>query len=164
MATRREILEASLAKKEASFNAKLSEHMQDVIGAQGEPMAGHKRGDQVLARWRKQESALKRADDGIQKTKTALEREDYRDAIKAEAANVLAKMPLEIQALVSDGVLSQWTKHPTFFFVDGVDKARIRFNDGVLSHRYAGRIEDKNQYAKFRDTYNELNRKLNKPS
>lgn len=162
MATRREILEASLAKKEASFNAKLSEHMEDVIGAQGEPMAGHRRGNQVLARWEKQNSALKRADEGIQKTKAALEREDYRDARNAEAASTLANMPLEIQALVSEGVLIQWAKHPTFFFVDGVDKARIRFNNGVLSHRYARQIEDKDQYAKFRDTYNELNRNLSK--
>lgn len=33
MTTRREILERSLAKKKEAFNAKLNEHIADVIGA-----------------------------------------------------------------------------------------------------------------------------------
>jgi len=53
-------------------------------------------------------------------------------------------------------LLWQWRKHPTIFFVSGVDKARIGWNEkeGVAYHKFFKTIEDADQRQKFRETYN----------
>lgn len=158
--TRREILEASLKKKQAAFDALLGDHFDDVKGAQGEPMAGHRGGEKVLARWEKQNNRLKTLQASIDKTKAALEREDQRGADKSQASNLLSDMPQPIRDLVAEGKLNQWVKYPTVFFVEGVDKARIQYKKGVLSHKYTRSITCKDQWATFRDTFNNLKAKL----
>jgi hypothetical protein len=45
------------------------------------------------------------------------------------------------------------------FFVKGVEKARIVVTEsGEIAHRYLRKISNKEQYAIFRDTYNEVRR------
>lgn len=159
--TRRQTLEASLARKEAKFNEALSSHMYDVKGAQGEPMAGHHGGEKVLSRWERQNNSLRRQSEGIEKTKKALEREDYRDLVKVDAQEKLLKMPQIIQDLVSDGTLNQWKKHPTIFFVDGVSKARIQIKGGKAYHRFASQCANNEEFQLFRSIYNKVNKEVN---
>jgi len=159
--TRREILEASLAKKDAKFNASLEAHMSDVRGAQGEPMAGHRGGEKVLSRWNKQNNSLRFQQESIDKTKTALEREDWRDAEKLHANEVLLTMPQIIQEMTKNGKLNQWAKHPTIFFVNGVKKSRIQIKKGKAHHRFARQCENEEQFQKFRTVYNEINKAVN---
>ena len=157
MATRLEVLEASLVKRRAKFDASLGAHIVDVKGANGQPLNDKRDGHVTLNRWERQNDALRAKQEGIEKTKRAIEREQGKIA---DCAGAMADMPPEIVALVNDGVLIQWRKHPTTFFVDGVDKARIQYKKGRLSHRYSSAIKDKDQWAKFRDTYNGLNKVL----
>ena len=76
---------------------------------------------------------------------------------------VSSEIPKAIMDLVEQGTLTQWRKHPNFFFVVGVDKARILwdFDRKVVAHRYISAIKDKGQWALFRDVYNRLNAQLN---
>jgi len=161
MATRREILEASLKKKQDKFDQDLSIHMDDVRGAQGEPMAGHSGGEKVLSRWEKQNKSLKRQNDSIEKTKRALEREDDRDYNKQQAANLLKEMPKIFQDMVADGTLNQWIKYPNTFFVEGVEKARIQFKKGKAFHKYARHSGNYEQFQKFKAVYNQINQVVN---
>lgn len=159
--TRRKILEASLAKKESDFNTTLALHMDDVKGAQGEPMAGHRGGEKVLTRWEGQNSKLLRKQESIEKTRNALKREDDRDADKSYAADILLDMPEIIQNMVKDGKLNQWTKHPTIFFVEGVSKARIQIKKGKAFHRFAKQVANNEEFQIFRSIYNEINKEVN---
>ncbi|MNY60619.1 hypothetical protein D3C86_1971960 [compost metagenome] len=71
------------------------------------------------------------------------------------------ELPAPIKALMGSGVLTQWRKHPRFFFVAGVDKARIALmDDGQIGHRYLSSIPSKDQYAIFRETFNSLRAQL----
>lgn len=157
---RLEILKNSLEKKEALFNAKLSDHMDDVRGGQGEPMAGHRGGERVLRRWDKQNNALKTLDASIEKTKAAIEREEYKIANVAAHNEELPELLLQ---LVEQGVLTQWRKFPNIFFVVGVDKARIGWDTKkkVAYNKFYRDITCDEQKKKFREVYNSIHRKLN---
>ena len=136
--------------------------MEDVRGAQGEPMAGHRGGEKVLSRWEAQNRALLRKQESIDKTLSALAREDERDADKAFAKSTLSDMPAIIQTMVEDGRLNQWGKHPTVFFVEGVSKARIQIKKGKAYHRFATKVANNEEFQIFRTVYNEINKKVNK--
>lgn len=158
--SRLEILKNSLEKKQSAFYAKLSEHMNDVRGAQGEPMAGHRGGERVLRRWDKQNNSLKTLDASIEKTKAAIEREEYKIANVAAHNEELPELFLK---LVNDGVLNQWRKFPNIFFVEGVDKARIGWDakKKVAFNKYYREITCDEQKKKFRDVYNSIFNQLN---
>lgn len=150
---RLQILEASLAKKKAAFDASLSAHISDVKRANGQPLNDKRNGHVTLNRWDRQDQALRAKKEGIEKTERAIEIE--RGKI-VETTCALDRMPQPILDLVESGVLAQWRKHPHTFFVAGVDKARISFKDGQLTHKYSSSITDKAQWAIFRDTFNGL--------
>lgn len=155
-ASRLEILKASLAKKEAAFDAKLAGHFATVKQANGQPLTDKRSGRATLAKWEKQNEALRSARSGIEVTKRAIEREESK--IQAVAS---VELPAAIRKLLDAGILTQWRKHPNMFFVEGVDRGRIvwRGEGQELAHRYVREIPA-DQYAKFRDTYNTLRREL----
>lgn len=159
--SRLEILKQSLEKKEKAFDLKLNAHFDDVKSANGQPLNDKRNGHVTLDRWERQNNSLRSLDEGIQKTKNAIEKEESKIAY-VELIN--QEVPQEILDLVANGKLVQWRKHPTIFFVKGVDKARIVWDTkrNVVAHRYISDIKDKEQWAKFRDVYNALNKVLNK--
>ena len=89
-----------------------------------------------------------------------IEREEDKIA-NVESTNGF--IPSEILSLVENGELVQWRKHPTTFFVAGVEKARIVWDEKrkILAHRYIREVTDKEQYSKFAKTFNSLNAVLN---
>ncbi|WP_368568149.1 hypothetical protein [Acinetobacter nosocomialis] len=159
--SRLEILKQSLEKKEKAFDLKLNAHFDDVKSANGQPLNDKRNGYVTLDRWERQNNSLGSLNEGIQKTKDAIEREELKIALVNQTNK---DIPKEILDLVANGELIQWRKHPTFFFVKGVDKARIFWDPkrNVVAHRYISEIKDKEQWAKFRDIYNALNKVLNK--
>lgn len=159
--SRLDILKKSLDKKQKAFDEKLSMHMDDVRGAQGEPMAGHRGGEKVLRRWEKQESSLRTLDESIQKTKKAIEREEYKINRVEQSKGELPQIFFD---LVEDGLLNQWRKHPNVFFVFGVDKARIGYDKktGKAYNKYYRMIEDETQKQLFKDAWGIIYNKLNK--
>lgn len=149
MSKRLSILEASLAKKNAEFDQRLSDHMGDVRSANGQPLNDKRCGAATMKRWDKQSGALRTLNQSIEKTKEAIEREQNK------IANVDAtEIPDALRAMVAAGELVQWRKHPETFFVPGVDRGRIVWvqSEKILGVRYASEIP-KDQYPKFRDTF-----------
>ena len=56
-------------------------------------------------------------------------------------------MPEEIQKLINDGTLKQWGKYPHIMFVEGVDKARIIWDDRkkVVMHKILKEVTEECQ-------------------
>lgn len=148
--SRLEILESSLAKKTAAFDAKLSDHMAAVRSANGQPLNDKRNGHATLSRWERQNDVLRALDRSIESTKAEIDRE------KCRIANVSQfDVPTCLREFVESGVVTQWMKHPRFFFVTGVDKARIVvLDDGTIAHRYLKDVPSREQYAVFRDVFN----------
>ena len=71
----------------------------------------------------------------IEKTKMAIEREESK--IRRIDCNKDI-MPEEIQVLINNGTLRQWGKYPHIMFVEGVDKARIIWDDKkkLVMHKF----------------------------
>ena len=160
MGTRLEILKRSLDNKKDLFNEKLQEHMSTVKQANGQPLNDKRNGQATLNRWERQNQSLVNIREGIEKTERAIEREESK--IKGvEVANTTT--PYEILSLIASGDLIQWRKHPNTFFVTGVDKGRIVWDNKkkVVAHRYYSQIPDKIQKSVFAKIYNDLNRALN---
>jgi hypothetical protein len=157
---RLDVLKQSLEKKEALFNTKLMAHYDDVKSANGQPLNDKQNGFATMNRWEKQNDSLRNLDKSIEATKSAIAREESKQEY---VEYVSSEIPKEIMDLVEQGTLTQWRKHPNFFFVVGVDKARIfwDFERNVVAHRYIREIKDKGQWALFRDVYNSLNAQLN---
>lgn len=154
MATRIEILKASLAKKEDRFDAKLQEHFDTVAMANGQPLNDKRNGRTTLNKWDKQNESLRTLNDSIQRTKYAIEREELKIA---NASMVV--IPPYIQQAIDEGLITQWRKFPRFFFVNGVNGGRIVLDEktGSIAHRYLSKVT-KEEYPIFRDVFNKLNK------
>ena len=159
--SRLDILKASLEKKQAKFNRKLNEYFSDVKSANGQPLNDKRNGYSTMKRWDRQNDALSRMQKEIEKTQTAIEREEGRIRCIDRNRN---SMPEEIQELINDGTLKQWGKYPHIMFVEGVDKARIIWDDRkkVVMHKFVSSITDTEQRRKFARVYNSLNASINK--
>jgi hypothetical protein len=159
MSKRLSVLTQSLSKKQALFDNKLSDHFSTVKATNGQPLNDKRNGQATLNKWNRQNESLRALDQGIQKTVDAIAREEGRIAL-VDIAN--ESMPPEITELVANGTLSQWRKHPTTFFVVGVEKARIVWNGEkkIVAHRYVGEIKDRDQHRKFASVFNELKRNI----
>jgi len=155
--SRIDILKKSLENKKKLFDEKLDQHFKTVKQANGQPLNDKRGGRSTLKKWETQDNALRRLNDEIEKTKTALENEIYKTE---NADSVKDTMPEPIIEMLNSGELTQWKNFPNFFFVVGVEKARIQFKDGVLSHRYYKDIPDKEQRIIFAKCFNELNAKI----
>ncbi len=161
MSKRLEILQASLAKKEALFAAKLQNHFDTVKEANGQPLNDKgRKGRATLNKWEKQSDSLRLVEKEIEKTKAAIEKEQNKIAGVNIANDTL---PKEILDLVASGVLIQWRKFPNTFFVEGVEKGRMMWDSKkkLLFNRYYADIPTPEQKAKFREVYNPLNAILN---
>lgn len=148
--TRLETLEQSLLKKQAEFDQRLDSHFSDVRSANGQPLNDKRNGASTMKRWDRQNDSLRKLNESIEKTKAAIERE--KSIIKH---SLTVDVPLCLRGFVDSGQVTQWRKHPRFFFVTGVETARIvLLDDGKIAHRYVKEISNKEQFAVFRDVYN----------
>lgn len=154
MSKRLAILKASLSKKEALFSDKLQQHFDTVKQANGQPLNDKRNGQATLSKWDKQSDALRNLESSIQRTKDAIEREEMKIAL-AESVDI----PDFMQKAINDGLITQWRKHPRFFFVTGVKHGRIVLNEetGMIAHRYLSKVS-KDEYPAFRDIFNKLNK------
>jgi len=160
MSKKLEILKQSLAKKEQKLNAKFDQHFATVKQANGQPLNDKRNGQATLNKWERQNEGIRTMQKSIEATKQAIEIEEYK--IKGvEHANTF--IPVEIQKLVETGELIQWRKHPHTFFVPGVDKARIVWDEKrkVVAHKFVSAITVQDQRTKFVRIYNPLNALLN---
>jgi len=150
VSNRLDILKASLVKKQANFDLKFQSHMDDVKSANGQPLNDKRDGHKTLSRWDRQNESLRNLTASIKKTEEAIDREESKLAYVS-----LFDVPICLQELLAEGKITQWKKHPNFFFVNGVEKARIHvLDDGTIAHRYIKEISSQEQYAIFRDVFN----------
>lgn len=154
VSNRLEILNASLAKKEARFNERLQNHFDTVKQANGQPLNDKRNGRATLNKWDRQSDSLRRLESSIQRTKDAIEREQMKIA-HASSVNI----PVFMQKAIDDGLITQWRKFPRFFFVNGVTHGRIVLDEqsGTIGHRYLNKVP-KDEYPVFRDVFNKLNK------
>jgi hypothetical protein len=145
-----------LIKKEALFDTKLQDHMDTVRMANGQPLNDKRNGRATLNKWERQNDSLRTLKVSIQKTKDAIDKE----MTKIVNVESLA-LPPYIQEAIDAGLITQWRRHPRFFFVVGVEKGRIALNEqnGTISATYIREIPD-DQYATFRDVYNGIAQKV----
>lgn len=158
--SRLDVLKKSLENKQAQFDRKLQAHMDCVKQANGQPLNDKRNGQATLSKWERQNESLRSLNVSIEKTKEAIDREESKVA-RVESVN----LPDPIKKLIESGSLTQWRKHPTYFFVNGVDKARIVLLDnGGIAHKFLTSIPSQEQYAIFRDVFNGLRRDLANPA
>lgn len=155
--SRIEILKISLEKKQKLFDQKLQEHFEAVKQANGQPLNDKRNGAATIRKWDRQNDALKSLQDGIEKTKGAIEREEWK--IKGKDSEY-ASFPPCVQEAISAGTLKQWGKHPHILFVSGVETGRIVVEDDKILARYHNKIPTKEQYSIFRDVFNGLLKKI----
>lgn len=152
---RLEILENSLTKKEAELAQRINTHLDDVKKANGQPLNDKRNGRATLDRWDEQRRMIRKTEESIEKTKRAIDKE------KNKIARVeLFTVPAAIQELLDAGVLTQWRKYPNRFFVKGVEKARIVYENGKIFAAHHTEIPNQEQYAIFRDICKSLARKI----
>ena len=149
-------LKKSLDKKEQDFQRRFDAHVASVKEANGQPLNDKRNGQVTLNRWEKQNDAIRRQLESIENTKNAIEREQDKIA-GVQHANTF--LPTEILELVEKGELIQWRKHPHIFFVAGVEKARIIWDEKKkhVAHKYVTSVTEKEQRSKFARVYNQLN-------
>lgn len=149
------ILEASLQKKREKLKAMETAHYADVAQANGQPLNDKRGGHAVMRRWDRQCSAMTKQLGEIQKTLDAI---DYEKALIVDCAKTKETLPEAIVQAMSNGTIVQWRKYPNRFFVPGVDKARIIWDQKAqrLSCSHVASLPDNEQYTAFRDVYNSL--------
>lgn len=156
--SRLEILKASLAKKEALVDAKISNHFETVASANGQPLNDKRNGASTMRQWERQNDSIRAAVAGVEVTKAAIEREENKIA---GCEIVKDSLPASILEALENGVITQWRRHPETFFVVGVEKGRFVWKDGKLWHRYAKEIptdEEKDIfYALYKKLVDEIN-------
>jgi hypothetical protein len=156
---RLEILEASLIKKEASLNDKFENHFASVKQANGQPLNDKRNGQATLDKWERQNEAIRNQQKSIEVTKNAIEKEKS----KIRGVEISKEtLPSCILDMIESGQLIQWRKHPNTFFVEGVDKARICWDDKkkLIFTRYKNAITDKDVWKIFATTFNTLLKQL----
>jgi hypothetical protein len=160
MSKKLEILKNSLVKKEKVLDEKFDNHFATVKQANGQPLNDKRNGQATLNKWERQSDSIRTQKASIEKTERAIEIEEGKIS-EVEHTNTF--IPAEILHCVENGELNQWRKHPTTFFVSGVDKARIVWDNKkkVVAHRYVRSITDQEQRSKFAKLYNRLNIALN---
>lgn len=156
MSARMEVLQRSLERKQAAFDARLAAHFDAVRATNGQPLNDKRNGAATLRQWERQNDALRTAQASIEVTQAAIEREAA--TIERVAA---VELPAAIQSRIDTGELSQWRKYPNTFFVAGVEKARIvLLPDGQVAHRYARCITDPEQRLVFARVYNAIHAEI----
>lgn len=154
MSKRLEILKLSLAKKESLFNERLQQHFDTVKEANGQPLNDKCNGRATLNKWDKQSEGLRIIESSIQRTKDAIEKEEMKISFASSVS-----IPRFMQEAIDAGLITQWRKHPRFFFVTGVKHGRIVLNEetGTIAYRYLNKVP-RGEYPTFRDVFNSLNK------
>ena len=149
------ILEKSLEKKKSLFDDKLQNHFDTVKQANGQPLNDKRNGQATLNKWERQNESLRNLKESIEKTEKAIEREIGK-IIDCDGAK--ENLPDIVIEMINDETLIQWRKHPNTFFVVGVDKARIVWDNKkkIIFHRYSKTITDKDQWKLFAQTFNKI--------
>jgi len=157
MSKRLEILKNSLEKKKLRENALFERYFASVKSANGQPLNDKRNGHKVMQEWEKKEEAIRSAIKESEKTKSAIEREQSKIE-RCENAN--SALPNAILERIKNGTLTQWRKHPNRFFVVGVEKARLIYEDNKLKFSYKQEIPTPEQTLRFEavamEIYNEL--------
>lgn len=158
---RLEILEASLAKKEAELERRFDEHFGTWKQTNGQPMNDKRNGNAFFNKVDRQNDGIRSLKDSIQKTKDAIDREK---STAAYVKGVRSELPKSINSLINKKSLTQWKKYPNTFFVSGVDKARIVWNKkkNRVEHKFTNTITDPEQRKKFAQIFNSLHSEFNK--
>lgn len=139
-------LESSLAKKYECLNALTQTHMDSAREANGQPLNDKRNGMATMKRWDKQQAAISAQLKEIEKTEEAIE--DEKELLN-EIAAWRKVLPQPIISAMDSGEITQWRRHPNRFFVSGVPKARIVWDEktGKLSSAHtnnlAGESHDK---------------------
>lgn len=154
MSKRLDILTASLAKKKAELDRRFAEHFTDVRSANGQPVNDKRNGNSTIVRWERQSEAIRNLEKSIEKTEAAIEREQNKIGDCEIACETL---PVAILERMDSGELIQWRKFPNRFFVPGVQKARIVWdNKRGLCTSYESYISDPAQRVKFQRVIDQL--------
>ncbi len=156
MTNRLNVLKESLEKKKALLESKFDEYFKDVASTNGQPLNDKRNGRATLNRWDKQSAAIRKLQEEITITKSAIEKEEGKINDVRKTNDTLPQAILE---LVESGVLQQWRKHPTTFFVTGVSKGRIQWTGNNLAHKYLRDVPG-TEYPLFRDVFNQLRKDL----
>ena len=157
--SRLSVLESSLVKKQAALDAAIADHFDTVKAANGQPLNDKRNGARTLARWEKQNDKIRKLQEEIEKTKAAIEKENYKINNCAETNTTL---PTPLLAAMQAGEITQWRRHPNRFFVPGVDKARIVWHEGTgtLAHSYDAGLRGE-QRQLFASVFNRLKAEIN---
>ena len=156
MSKRLQILENSLIKKQAAFDAAIKVHFDTVRQANGQPLNDKRNGQATLKKWARQDESLRNQQAEIEKTKRAIEREKI---LIGNADDV--EIPQFLRDALGEGKITQWRKHPNRFFVVGVERGRIIWDEKnqTLAYSYVSEVP-REQYPIFRDVFNDLRKKL----
>lgn len=114
MSKRLDILKNSLTKKESILDDKFKNHFATVRLANGQPLNDKRNGQSTLNKWDRQSNSIKKQYEEIEKTKDAIRDEEnkIKSVLKANST-----IPKEITELIELGKVTQWRKHPNYFFV-----------------------------------------------
>ena len=125
--SRLEILKNSLAKKEKRLAEVLEKQKQTIVHQKEE----------------------------IDKTKRAIAREEAKEH---GTGYIYSLMPGYLKNMIDDGTLKQCQRHPHILSVSGVEGAKLYFNEktGIVSRRYASKIQGKEQFLEFWRVFREL--------
>ena len=149
------ILKASLIKKEAVLDQRYKTHFTSVAQANGQPLNDKRNGQATLNKWDKQNQAIQNQKESIEKTKRAIEKEEGKIIDTEGAKETFPKIILE---MLESGQLIQWRKHPNTFFVEGVDKARIVWDNKkkIIFTRYRNTITEQKVWKLFASAFNKI--------
>jgi hypothetical protein len=157
MTKKLEILKNSLEKKLLRENVLFDKYLALVKSANGQPLNDKRGGHKVMQAWEKKEEAIRSAIKESEKTKSAIEREQNKIE---RCENVNSTLPDAILSRIENGTLTQWRKYPNRFFVVGVEKARLIYENDKLKFSHKQEIPTPEQTAKFEavaiEIYNEL--------
>ena len=154
-----QILENSLIKKKAVLDNRFERHFASVKQANGQPLNDKRNGQRTLDKWDRQSDAIRNQKESIEKTERAIEKEQYKiidtEAVKETLPNIILEM-LETEQLI------QWIKHPNTFFVKGVDKARIVWDNKkrIIFTRYRSTITEQEVWKLFVSAFNKILKEL----
>ncbi|WP_207551847.1 hypothetical protein [Rodentibacter trehalosifermentans] len=149
-------LTESLAKKNEKFDSMLKNHFDSVKQANGQPLNDKRNGAATFKKWDRQANALNRQTAEIERTEHAIERE--KELISRVESTSL---PSAISNAIQSGEITQWRKYPNRFFVKGVEKGRIIWDEKkkTLSVGHYQSIPE-DQKPAFKKAFFELKAKL----
>jgi len=160
MTKRLEILKKSLVKKTDKFDKKLEERYDLQRITNGQPMNDKRNGAAWFKKCEQKEESLRNINNEIEKTKRAIEKEDFKIN---HCENALDELPDFLNDFLTSGTLTQWRKFPNRFFVTGGGKARIIFETDKktkklkLCHSHYNRDNCTEEEGKvFKEVFNKI--------